>query len=85
MSRFGGPRSPSSRGDRFPGAGNAVAGGLTIVLAVLLFFSAGAWLDSRFGTSPGLSLLGAFIGGAAGIYRLCRRAVAPRRRDTEQR
>ena len=44
--------------------------GLQWALSVLLFLYAGRWLDRRIGTDPYLTVLGAFIGGAAGFYAL---------------
>ena len=86
MSSFGDSRSSRARErDRMPSIGDAFTAGLTLVVTLLLFLAAGAWADSRFGTSPGLSLFGAFIGAAVGIYRLNRYAVVPTRRDTEDR
>ena len=85
MSRPAERRPRRARESRIPGIGDAFTAGLTLVFTVLLFLMAGAWGDSKLGTSPGLSLFGAFIGAAAGIYRIHRQAVAPKRRDTEDR
>lgn len=58
--------------------------GLTWALAVLLFFAAGAWLDSKLGTSPLLMILGAFVGGGAGFYSLYYHIVIePRQRKKD--
>lgn len=55
--------------------------GLTWALSVLLFLGAGAWLDSKLGTSPLLLILGAFVGGAAGFYSLYYHIVIEPRRQ----
>lgn len=44
--------------------------GLQWALAVALFMAAGRWLDKRIGTDPYLTVVGAFVGGAAGFYSL---------------
>lgn len=44
--------------------------GITMILAMLLGFYAGEWLDRRLGTSPLFILLGIFLGMAAGFYNL---------------
>jgi F0F1-type ATP synthase assembly protein I len=48
---------------------------LTVPLLVGLF--GGQWLDRRFGTAPWLLLVGALLGGAAGMLNLYRRIVPP--------
>jgi hypothetical protein len=44
--------------------------GLQWALSVVLFLFAGRWLDKRIGTDPYLTVVGAFVGGAAGFYAL---------------
>ena len=73
------------KGRRIPGPADAVSGGLTLVVSVLLFLAVGAWADSKAGTAPVLSLVGAFLGAGAGIYSLCRRAVTPKGRRSDHR
>ena len=51
-------------------SGEYMGHGLTMALATLLFLLVGWWLDSRLGTTPILSILGAFVGAGAGFYRL---------------
>jgi F0F1-type ATP synthase assembly protein I len=61
----------------------AVAGGgaeFTVLVCVGLF--AGQWLDRRLGTAPWLLIIGAFMGAAAGFYRLVRAITPARRRRT---
>jgi len=63
-------------------SGQFMGHGLTLALAVLLFLGAGAWLDSKLGTAPVLTLIGAFVGGAAGFYNLYYHIVIePRQRE----
>ncbi len=42
--------------------------GTQLAVSVLLGLYAGYWLDGRWGTSPWLTLLGAALGLAAGLY-----------------
>jgi F0F1-type ATP synthase assembly protein I len=42
--------------------------GLTWALSTLLFLYLGTWADKWFGTKPALTVIGAFIGAAAGFY-----------------
>lgn len=44
--------------------------GLQWAASVGLFLAAGRWLDKRIGTDPYLTIVGAFVGGAAGFYSL---------------
>lgn len=46
--------------------------GIAFVLALVLGFGAGLWLDRRLGTSPWLSLIGFAMGLAAGILNVVR-------------
>ncbi len=64
-----------------------VAGrGLTPVLAAGLFLWAGWRLDAWLGTVPAFTVLGAFVGAAAGFYSLyCHVVLEPRqRREREE-
>lgn len=63
-------------------SGQFMGHGLTMALAALLFMGVGAWLDSKLGTVPILTLIGAFVGGAAGFYNLYYHIVIePRERE----
>jgi len=68
------------------GAAGQYAGyGLTWALSTLLFLLAGWWLDGKVGTKPLFTILGAFVGGAAGFYSLYRHIVAePRDRGEDK-
>ncbi len=67
-------------------SGQYMGYGLTWALSVLLFLGAGAWLDSRLGTSPFLLVLGAFVGAGAGFYSLYYHIVIePRHREDDQK
>ena len=46
--------------------------GMSFVLAIVLGFGAGYWLDGRVGTSPWLAFLGFFMGLAAGVLNVYR-------------
>ena len=49
--------------------------GLTWALSTLLFLYLGTLGDQRLGTEPALTLLGAFVGAAAGFYYMYRHLV----------
>lgn len=67
-------------------SGEYMGYGLTWALSVLLFLGAGAWLDSKLGTSPILLVLGAFVGAGAGFYSLYYHVIIePRHRDDDQK
>ncbi len=62
-----------------------VAGqGLTLALATGLFLWAGWWLDNRAGTVPLFTILGAFVGAAAGFYSLYYHVVLEPRQKRER-
>lgn len=46
--------------------------GMSFVLALVLGFGAGYWLDGWWGTRPWLSFLGFFLGLAAGVLNVYR-------------
>jgi ATP synthase protein I len=46
--------------------------GIQLAAAVVVFFFIGDWLDSKFGTSPWLKLLGIFIGTTGGFIQFFR-------------
>jgi F0F1-type ATP synthase assembly protein I len=46
--------------------------GMSFVLALVLGFGAGYWLDGWWGTRPWLSFLGFFLGMAAGVLNVYR-------------
>lgn len=59
--------------------------GLTLAAAVGLFLLAGWWLDGRIGTTPLFTILGAFVGAAAGFYYLIQHLLLlPRAREKER-
>ena len=46
--------------------------GMSFVLALVIGFGAGYWLDSTLGTKPWLSFVGFFLGFAAGVLNVYR-------------
>jgi ATP synthase protein I len=62
--------------------------GISFVLALVLGFGAGYWLDTTLGTRPWLSFIGFFLGLAAGIlnvYRVMKLSNAATQRDRANR
>jgi F0F1-type ATP synthase assembly protein I len=60
--------------------------GMTWALSTALFLYVGTVLDRRLGTDPWLSLIGAFVGAAAGFwYMYWHLVIAPRERDGTRR
>lgn len=57
--------------------------GLEFGLAVAVFFLGGRWLDGTLGTDPWLTLTGALLGVAAGMYLLIRTAVRGEPKPTQ--
>ncbi len=51
-------------------SGQYAGHGLAVALGTLLFFLIGWWVDSKLGTTPVLTILGAFVGAGAGFYKL---------------
>lgn len=44
--------------------------GITLVLATVLGYAGGAWLDKKLGTTPVLGAIGVLLGAAAGFVQL---------------
>ncbi|HLV25658.1 MAG TPA: AtpZ/AtpI family protein [Gemmatimonadales bacterium] len=65
------------------GAGAMAGAGIQFAVSILIFLYAGQWLDSRFGWAPWGTLLGVFIGAAAGFTSIYRRLMADLRREEE--
>ena len=60
--------------------------GLTWALSTALFLYLGTVVDGRLGTAPWLSLVGAFVGAAAGFwYMYWHLVVEPRQREQERK
>ena len=79
-------RQPGTQGSgAWSDVGRYYGYGLSWALSTLLFFLLGFWLDTKLGTVPWLSILGAFAGGGAGFYTLYMRVVVePRQRDKDE-
>ena len=60
--------------------------GFSFVIAIVLGFAAGYFLDTRLGTSPWLSLIGFFVGLAAGVLNVYRvmQLAAPKKREKRE-
>ncbi|MGQ0561145.1 MAG: AtpZ/AtpI family protein [Gemmatimonadota bacterium] len=59
--------------------------GLTWALSTLLFLWLGTKADAWLGTKPALTLIGAFVGAAAGFYYMYRRLIAEQHRDRRRK
>ena len=58
--------------------------GITLVLATVLGYAGGTWLDGKLGTAPALGAAGVLLGSAAGfvqLFRVVNAAAAKRRGD----
>ncbi|HKV52928.1 MAG TPA: AtpZ/AtpI family protein [Gemmatimonadaceae bacterium] len=64
-----------------PSPGAFAGSGIQFVITILLFVYVGRWLDGKFGTSPWLLVLGAFVGAAAGFYSMYRALMAATKRS----
>lgn len=58
--------------------------GLQLAIGVVVFFFLGQWLDSRFGTSPWLMIVGIFIGVVGGLISFIRTAMRLGREEDEE-
>ena len=65
-------------------SGQYMGYGLAWALSVLLFLGVGAWIDGKLGTSPLLTLIGAFVGAGAGFYSLYYHIVIEPRQRSEK-
>ena len=84
------PKSPDPRRreDMFPGLGKVYRDiapyltlGFQLAAAVVLFFLLGWWLDTRYGTSPVLKLVGLVVGTVGGMIKFFRSAAELSRKD----
>jgi F0F1-type ATP synthase assembly protein I len=70
-------RDEYGRSSMWSAAAQHAGWGLTIALSIGLFLWLGLILDRRLGTLPLLTIVGSFVGGAAGFYSMFRRLVPP--------
>lgn len=64
--------------------GHFLGHGLTWTLSTLFFLAIGWWLDGRLGSTPLLTILGAFLGASAGFYSLYHHLVIRPKMDEEK-
>jgi len=77
-----GDRKGDDQREMIRASGQFMGHGMALALSVLLFLGGGAWVDSKLGTAPILTIVGAFVGAAAGFYSLYYHIVIePRTRD----
>ena len=67
----------SDQGNRrlAPSVGPFLTLGLQLAITVVVLFFLGKWLDSRWGTSPWLMLVGLFLGIVGGLFKFVRTAM----------
>ena len=58
--------------------------GITLVLATVLGYAGGAWLDKKLGTAPVLGAIGVLLGAAAGFVQLVKVVNAASRRSRDR-
>ncbi|HET7583706.1 MAG TPA: AtpZ/AtpI family protein [Gemmatimonadaceae bacterium] len=66
-------------------AGPLAGAGLQFAITIFLFLFLGQWLDRKWGTTPWLTVGGAFLGATAGFVSLYRTLMAAQKRDEEKR
>jgi ATP synthase protein I len=66
------PVPPTTTGQTLKTIGQLSTVGLSFVLALVMGFGGGYWLDGRLGTSPWLAMLGFAMGVAAGVLNVVR-------------
>jgi hypothetical protein len=71
--------SPKPSGDA--NASRYLGLGMAWALGTLLFLWLGSWADKRLGTEPLLTLVGAFVGAAAGLYNMYYRLIKSQRKN----
>jgi F0F1-type ATP synthase assembly protein I len=73
------------KGGGSPDAGRYLSAGLTAGLSILLFLWLGSAADRWLRTAPWLTILGVFVGAAAGFYHMYYHLViAPRGRQRQK-
>jgi ATP synthase protein I len=55
--------------------------GLTFAASILICLFLGKYLDGKWGTEPYLTLVGAFLGGAAGFYYIIKELIQRQKKD----
>jgi len=77
------PRKETPQPTVWQAAGQYAGYGLTWALSTLLFLLGGWWVDGKLGTTPLLTILGAFVGAGAGFYSLYQHLVVESRERRE--
>ncbi len=84
------PRSQRTRGAEThqgagAGTGALVTSGVQFTVTILLFLFLGQWLDKRWGTTPWLTIAGAFLGAGGGFVSLYRTLMDAQKREEDER
>lgn len=79
----------NKNGGKFPaslgaGVGPFLTLGLQVAISVAAFFFLGQWLDSKFGTSPWLMIIGAVVGIAGALLYFIRTVTALAKEQDEE-
>ncbi len=74
----------AARDKQTASAGQYLGVGMTWTLSTLLFLWLGSFLDGKLGTKPALTVVGAFVGAAAGFYYMYHNLVIVPREKLER-
>jgi ATP synthase protein I len=59
--------------------------GLQLAVTILIFLFIGRWVDGKLGTAPWFMVIGAFLGGTAGMYSFIRTVIRLEKKDKEKK
>lgn len=76
---------PNSAGRPTADEGGDIGAVMQFGLSIVLFTLLGRWLDTRFATSPLLTVLGTAVGAGGGFYSMYRRLTQSERRLTKRK
>lgn len=84
------PEDENSSDENYPGKKYAEIGpylglGVQLAASIVLMFFLGYWLDGKFGTSPVLTIIGAFLGGFVGIYSVIKTVLDLNRKNKSEK
>jgi ATP synthase protein I len=59
--------------------------GLQLAVSILLFLLIGRWIDGKLGTEPWFLVIGAFLGGTAGMISFIRAVIRLEKKEKEEK